>query len=421
MKRCPKCRRDYFDDGLLYCLDDGSALLEGPASFSEAQTAVLQGNKPKEARHLMPRTRPYLVLALAGVAIIAGYWFFARSPDAPASATKVVSQNPDFLKAKVLVGNENLDDINAAIQLLERTVNDQPEFAPGWAQLARAYNKKAFYFAVGAQRVELSVNAEVAVERSLALDPNLAEGHFARGLVLWTHEKRFQHELAIQSYKRAIAIDPNLDEAHHQLGLVYLHLGLFDKARAEISKALEINPGNTLARFRYGVIDLYQGRYEDAVDFFKNTAPAQTPALQAFQYASALFGLGRIDEASTIIERYLKENPKDEGGVASSVKAMILARQGKAEEAETAIKTAEANGQDFGHFHHTAYNIASTYAILRKPELAVKYLQLAADDGLPCYPLFESDEVFKEMRQYPAYVSLLAKMKVQWERYNSIL
>ena len=45
MKRCPECRRDYYDDTLLYCLDDGNALLEGPASGStasdEPQTAIL--------------------------------------------------------------------------------------------------------------------------------------------------------------------------------------------------------------------------------------------------------------------------------------------------------------------------------------------------------------------------------------------
>ena len=35
MKRCPECRRDYYDDTLLYCLDDGNALLDGPASRSE--------------------------------------------------------------------------------------------------------------------------------------------------------------------------------------------------------------------------------------------------------------------------------------------------------------------------------------------------------------------------------------------------
>ena len=45
MKRCPECRRDYYDDTLLYCLDDGNALLEGLASGSAARdepaTAIL--------------------------------------------------------------------------------------------------------------------------------------------------------------------------------------------------------------------------------------------------------------------------------------------------------------------------------------------------------------------------------------------
>ena len=41
MKRCPKCRRDYFDDSLAFCLDDGARLLEGPAK-SDAATAVLE-------------------------------------------------------------------------------------------------------------------------------------------------------------------------------------------------------------------------------------------------------------------------------------------------------------------------------------------------------------------------------------------
>ena len=41
MKRCPECRRDYYDDTLLYCLDDGNALLEGPASVDEPATAIL--------------------------------------------------------------------------------------------------------------------------------------------------------------------------------------------------------------------------------------------------------------------------------------------------------------------------------------------------------------------------------------------
>jgi TolB-like protein/Tfp pilus assembly protein PilF len=46
MKLCPECRRDYYDDSLLYCLDDGAALLEGPASGSEPATAILHETPP---------------------------------------------------------------------------------------------------------------------------------------------------------------------------------------------------------------------------------------------------------------------------------------------------------------------------------------------------------------------------------------
>jgi len=41
MKRCPECRRDYYDDTLIYCLDDGNALLDGPATTDEPATAIL--------------------------------------------------------------------------------------------------------------------------------------------------------------------------------------------------------------------------------------------------------------------------------------------------------------------------------------------------------------------------------------------
>jgi len=49
MKLCPECRRDYYDDSLLYCLDDGVKPLEGPASASgaaEPRTAILHETAP---------------------------------------------------------------------------------------------------------------------------------------------------------------------------------------------------------------------------------------------------------------------------------------------------------------------------------------------------------------------------------------
>lgn len=34
MKRCPHCRRDYYDDSLLYCFEDGTTLVDGPARLA---------------------------------------------------------------------------------------------------------------------------------------------------------------------------------------------------------------------------------------------------------------------------------------------------------------------------------------------------------------------------------------------------
>ena len=51
MKRCPECRRDYADDTLLYCLEDGAALIQGSVPFpDEPATAILHETAaPNEA------------------------------------------------------------------------------------------------------------------------------------------------------------------------------------------------------------------------------------------------------------------------------------------------------------------------------------------------------------------------------------
>lgn len=49
MKRCPGCRRDYYDDSLLYCLEDGTALIQGPVpSPEEPRTAILHETAPPQ-------------------------------------------------------------------------------------------------------------------------------------------------------------------------------------------------------------------------------------------------------------------------------------------------------------------------------------------------------------------------------------
>jgi TolB-like protein/Tfp pilus assembly protein PilF len=107
MKRCPECRRDYFDDSLMYCLDDGSALLEGPA---EPATAILSerigagasrklSESPTESFHptaseqpgedipieplSVPSNRSSVIAGIAGILLVTalgvgGYLYYGR-------------------------------------------------------------------------------------------------------------------------------------------------------------------------------------------------------------------------------------------------------------------------------------------------------------------------------------------------------
>jgi len=103
MKRCPQCRRDYYDDSLAYCLDDGTALLEGPSRSNEPVTAILSGDphtnesatrtfdrsveirKSDKTQTAQPTAKMRnITAAVAGVILITvlgvgGYVYFGRS------------------------------------------------------------------------------------------------------------------------------------------------------------------------------------------------------------------------------------------------------------------------------------------------------------------------------------------------------
>lgn len=183
---------------------------------------------------------------------------------------------------------------------------------------------------------------------------------------------------------------------------------------AEVDTALTINPPHTLTRFRLGVIALYRGDYTRAYAVFNSTPLGSNPALWAFQLATAQFRLGREREASALIEKYLRNYPRDEGGVGHSVRAMMLAKAGRRAQAEAEIARAVELGRGFGHFHHTAYNIASAYALMGDEPRAVRWLQSAADDGFPCYPLFAADTQLDGLRSDPAFIAMMASLKRDW-------
>jgi serine/threonine protein kinase/Tfp pilus assembly protein PilF len=325
----------------------------------------------------------------------------------------------NYLRGRFYLNRQTKEDNEAAITALEHAVATDPSFAAAYAELAQAYSWKLFLFAPAEK--QWAEKAFVAAEKALALDPDSAVAHLARGRILWTPANHFPHEKAIQEYRQAVTLNPSLDEARNQLALVYCHIGAFEEALEESHQAVTTNPNNNLAQLRIGQTLNLQGKYEQALSVLQALPKEVNPQLVGHQTVWALFNLGRKEEASATVEQFLRDYPEDNGGLFTSQQAVLAASAGQERRAEDKIKLAVERGKGFGHFHHTAYYIACAYALMNNPEQAIKWLEVAAGDGLPCYPLFETDPNLNNLRKDARFVTFLAKQRQQWEYYRTIL
>ena len=118
MKRCPECRKDYLDDSLLYCLDDGAVLVQGSLTDDPA-TAILSGDgvsgegvtktlssadtRSKSLTFRVPAflSSQWLPWAVAGalvvVAAVFGYGYLNRSSDHDAKPVMAAFEPPPEL------------------------------------------------------------------------------------------------------------------------------------------------------------------------------------------------------------------------------------------------------------------------------------------------------------------------------------
>ena len=393
---------------------------DSPPRFAAASAASARG-RPVER----PGGRLALSVTLAaaaGVALLVGLSVgrlrgrvLSRTPP-----TRNAEAYDLYLRASMLVNQrQSRENDSIAITLFERIVALDPGFAAAQAGLARACALRVSEFAPG--DTAALERARVAAEKALRLDPNLAEAHQAQARLLWGPSNHFFHERAIQEDRRALSLDPNMDRAHQHLGTIYLHIGMLDEAIAELQKTLAISPREDNALRRIAEARTYQGRYQDGLNILRQVDPDANPPYWHYQMALVLLHLGRRDSAFAVIRSYLRAHPEDRGGVVTSARAVWFALGGDAHRAEQDIRTAVQKGKGFIHFHHAGYHIALAYALLQRPDSAVRWLRQVAEDGFPCYPLFERDPFLDNVRTDLGFVAFMREQKVQWEQFRTTL
>ncbi len=245
-----------------------------------------------------------------------------------------------YLKGRdALRGNDGPRDSREAIQLLEKALQQDPNFALAYTGLADA---NLFLYADSKDSV-YAENALSAAEKAASLNPSLPEVHLALGSVYTNTGKTTE---AIDELKRALALAPNSDDAyrrlgkayqaaghnkealsayesaasanpyfwgnHNTLGGAYLQLGENDKALKEYQRVTELAPDNALGYRNVGAVYFRQGRWNDAIPAFQKALEIQPDAPTYSNLGTSYFFLKRNDEAIKMFEKAVDLAPKDE-------------------------------------------------------------------------------------------------------------
>ena len=173
-----------------------------------------------------------------------------------------------------------------AIKYYELATQLDPKFARAYVALAWARSAN-----VGPTPEEASA-VRNALEKALALDPNLALAHFA--MALYKIAPDFDFAGAEREFQRAIELNPNDADFHDRYGSYLYATGRYQEAEREKQTAQELDPaGDHLS-------DLYmaQGKYEDVVKVVRDQLDIHpNDAFCHFSLAQAYLRSARYKEA----------------------------------------------------------------------------------------------------------------------------
>ncbi|TMH68273.1 MAG: tetratricopeptide repeat protein [Betaproteobacteria bacterium] len=240
-----------------------------------------------------------------------------------------------YLQGRSLVARRTQASVATGIEHFRQAVSLEPEYALAWAALAYAQTVEA---GTGWMPYEEGYGrARKAAERALALEPDLAEGHVALGLIRMGYDwdwpgadasMRRALDLApgnadvvfaaagvtgnvgrldesIALCRRAIALDPLNVHGHRYLGIYSLHADSLEQAEAALKEALELNPLGGMTYRSLGEVYLVQGRFPEALAAFEKESH---DGFRLLGLAAAYHALRRKAPSSAALEQ-LSELP----------------------------------------------------------------------------------------------------------------
>ncbi|HJS88430.1 MAG TPA: TIR domain-containing protein [Steroidobacteraceae bacterium] len=289
-------------------------------------------------------------------------------------------------------------DLRKAIDFFTEATRIDPKYALAWAELGRTSSGLAGEFLDGAPAREANARARAATDKALALDPQLAFAHAARGYVLITAD--FNWRGAEAEYRRAEQLAPEDPQIQFQLGTMYATLGRVPEAIALTRRALGADP---LRANWYNWLATYLSaghRLEEAEQAIRKAIELQPTAASSHENLTIIL-IQRGEAAAA-----LAAAQQEPAGVWQDV-ALTLARQVGPDRsaADAALKTLIE--KDSGG---APYQIAEVYALRGDANATFHWLNRAwssRDPGLQ-YLLF--DPLILRYKSDPRFAAFCRKV-----------
>jgi TolB-like protein/Tfp pilus assembly protein PilF len=203
-------------------------------------------------------------------------------------------------------------------ELLRQAIQLDSSFAAAYAHLARAY-----MFRSVAGEPAYADSGFAAARKAIALDPELADGHFALGDLLGN---RLRFADARRSYLKALELEPSHDGAMADLANAYVALGRYDEALDYALRATQLDPNQPHGPYHVG-LPLLALDDDSASARYLHGAERRFPAELRIQGLLAALDLRRGAGAAALerARKLVADNPDDtEGGPILAETAVVL-------------------------------------------------------------------------------------------------
>lgn len=238
-----------------------------------------------------------------------------------------------YMRGRYSFAKRTKEEMLRSIEYFRQAVRLDPKFALAYARMSEVYGSMPAYPYMSPK--EAFPEAKAAAEKALEIDPTLSEAHtflaYAQVIFDWDWAG------GERSFKRALELDPNNFSAHFRYGQIYLlPVGRFDEALSEMDQGLKAEPLDVNMGISLAWAELIRGQNDRAlaqVRRFHDLEPNHP--LTQWVLAQVLIEMGRYDEAISICEKWLQQDPNSQLAIRDA--GFAYAKVGRRDKAEEMI------------------------------------------------------------------------------------